>query len=193
MNKTTMRDPAASGADELTGSTGGDLETLVKQNLALAYSIANKYARRGLSLEDLRQEALVGILLAARHYNPSREASFSSYAVYWIKKQLLQAISRENATSLQAGELEESHLAEQVASEPSLPEDIAPQLPAEMPAAERRIILLSYGQCLSLKEISRLLGISVEQVKQLRGKALRRIKRHKEAGSAAGRSRPHSI
>ncbi|MGC9361450.1 MAG: sigma-70 family RNA polymerase sigma factor [Candidatus Syntrophosphaera sp.] len=153
-----------------------DIEAIVNENIPLAYGIAKRYTNRGLSLEDLRQEALIGVMLAARHYDPGQGASFSSYAVYWIKKQLLQAIGRENLGSLQAGELSQDHPEEEAPVEPPQGGGISGHLPNTMPAIERRIILQCYEESLTLKDISRNLGISVERVKQLRGRALRRIK-----------------
>lgn len=176
MDRTDKPNACKNRPNRGSGIPEKDIEAIVNENTPLAYGIAKRYANRGLSLEDLRQEALIGVMLAARHYDPGQGASFPSYAVYWIKKQLIQAIGRENLGSLQAGELKQDHPDEQAAVETPSDSGISCQLPDTMPAIERRIILQSYERSLTLKEISRNLGISVERVKQLRGRALRRIK-----------------
>ncbi|MFO8144256.1 MAG: sigma-70 family RNA polymerase sigma factor [Candidatus Syntrophosphaera sp.] len=176
MDKPVKPDPCQNQPGGGSGIAEKDIGAIVNEYTPLAYGMAKKYTNRGLSLEDLRQEALIGVMLAARHYDPGQGASFSSYAVYWIKKQLLQAIGQENLCSLQAGELSQDHPAEEAPEETPPAGGISRQLPDTMPALERRIILQSFEESLTLKEISRNLGISVERVKQLRGRALRRIK-----------------
>ncbi len=142
----------------------------------LAYGVARRYQNRGLPLEDLRQEALLGLVYAAGRFDPDCGAQFSTYAVYWIKKQILQALDRESAASLLADPLESQHLEELAAPETLPAEDPALRLPESLPELERRILVLSCQHQLTLKEISQSLSLPVERVKQLRGKALRRVK-----------------
>ena len=65
-----------------------DADTLLRDYGNLARGIARRYRGRGLPLEDLHQEALLGLLQAAKSYR-DRGASFATYAVYWIKKRIL--------------------------------------------------------------------------------------------------------
>lgn len=151
-------------------------DQILGQFSKLAYGVARTYQYRGLSLEDLRQEALLGLVYAAGRYDPECGARFSTYAVYWIKKQILQALDRESAASLLADPLEGQHL-EELAAPDTLPaEDPELRLPESLPELERRILVLSCQYQLTLKEISQSLSLPVERVKQLRGKALRRVK-----------------
>ena len=57
------------------------LQKLVQRNLKYVVSIANKYRGCGLSLQDLIEEGNIGIIQAAKRFNPSREVKFITYAV----------------------------------------------------------------------------------------------------------------
>jgi RNA polymerase sigma factor (sigma-70 family) len=153
-------------------------EHLVESHQALAAGTAKKYANRGLPWEDLRQEAMLGLLKAADLFREDMGAEFSTYAVYWIRKYILTALEKEKRCSLGAEDLGET--------DPVLPHQqisgqeaaALPAFPEDMPAQERKIMLLTFGRKLTLKEISAATGMSVEKVKQLRGKAFRRLKSH---------------
>lgn len=64
-------------------------EYMVNCNLKFAFMIAKKYARTGLPLLDLVQQANIGLMDAVDKYNPNRETKFTSYAVFWIKHSIL--------------------------------------------------------------------------------------------------------
>jgi RNA polymerase sigma factor (sigma-70 family) len=152
---------------------------LIRLYANLAYSIANSYRNSRLPLEDLKQESLLGLLEAYKRYDPSHNAKFSTYAVFWIKKRLLAAISNEKRSSLGAEELDENSLED--TTDPSTnPQNTSKSaslnLPPGMPILEKQILILSFEQQLTIKEIAQNLGISNEKVKQHRQKALRRIK-----------------
>lgn len=73
-------------------------EELVIHNLRLAASIAKTYQNRGLPLEDLIQEANMGLMLAAEKYDVSTGYRFSTYAGWWIKHSLSRAIEEHSRT-----------------------------------------------------------------------------------------------
>jgi RNA polymerase sigma factor (sigma-70 family) len=150
-----------------------DPEKLVQAYLPLVRSVIKPYLNHGVPEEDLRQEGLIGLLEAQRRFDPSRGGKFSTYAHYWIRKQVLAALGAEGKHS--AGERSEEELLRIPAPEQASP-DQELRLPADLPPAERQVILLSYRRGLSLREISRELKLSPERVKQLRAKALRRIR-----------------
>jgi len=153
-----------------------DPETALRDYSKLAYGVARTYQNKGLPAEDLKQEALLGLVYAARNYQPEQGTQFSTYAVYWIKKQILLALERESSTSLRAQALEDSHLATLSSPEPPPAAENTLNLPQDMPVEERLVLQLSCENSLTLKEIAGRMKISVEKDKQLRGKALRRIK-----------------
>ena len=82
---------------ELAGRIkAGDEEAfrrLVEANLRFVVSVAKQYQNRGLDLTDLINEGNLGLMKAARKFDPTRGFKFISYAVWWIRQQILQALS----------------------------------------------------------------------------------------------------
>ena len=74
------------------------MEELVKRNLRFVISVAKKYQNRGLPLTDLIGEGNVGLLTAARKFDPDQGVKFISYAVWWIRQAILAAIARHGRT-----------------------------------------------------------------------------------------------
>lgn len=70
------------------------LHRLVTAYMRLAISMAAKYRRYGASMNDLTQEAAIGLMKAAEKFDPERGFRFSTYAVWWIKAQLQDYVMR---------------------------------------------------------------------------------------------------
>lgn len=112
------------------------LEKLVKANLRFVVSVAKQYQNQGLTLSDLINEGNIGLIEAATRFDATRGFKFISYAVWWIRQSIMQAISNNTRMiRLPVNKLSElnkiknatTHLQQELEREPTF-EEIATKL-----------------------------------------------------------------
>jgi len=81
----------------LQGDEADSFHDLVKSNLSFVVKVASEYRNMGLPFEDLLNEGNIGLIEAAHHFDHTRGTKFITYAIWWIRKSILKALSQHSA------------------------------------------------------------------------------------------------
>src|SRR6266540_3735131 len=199
------------------------LDKLVRSNLRFVVSVAKKYQNQGVSLSDLINEGNLGLIRAAHKFDETKGIKFISYAVWWIRQAILQALAEQSrivrvptveeiAEGMDISEEEvaktlsisQAHLSLDAPLTPGEDNKLLDYLPdttnpgpddeifehaltesiesvlSTLKEREAKILRLYFGlegqEPMTLEEIGSLLGITRERVRQLKEKALARLR-----------------
>ena len=177
------------------------LEKLTRANLRFVVSVAKQYQNQGLSLPDLINEGNLGLIKAAEKFDETRGFKFISYAVWWIRQSILQALAEQSRIVRlplnQVGSLnkiskafskfeqenerrpsDDSPMADRSLVNESLSKEIDRAL-STLTDREKDIIQMFFGintQEMTLEEIGDKFGLTRERVRQIKEKAIRRLR-----------------
>jgi RNA polymerase primary sigma factor len=177
-------------------------QRLVEANLRFVISVAKRYQNKGVPLEDLVNEGNIGLIRAAARFDPDRGVRFVTYAVWWIRQAMLNALRPawtaawtlsldspladfEDAEPFGASLADTSaEKPEEVTETASLCDEVDAVL-AGLSPREAGILRHRYGlaghQPATLLETSRKHGLSKERVRQIETKALRKLRASTDA------------
>jgi len=122
------------------------LQTLVQGNLKFVVSYAKRYSGMGLSLLDLINEGNLGLIEAAKRFDPDRGVKFITYAVWWIRQSIIHALTQN------------SHVT-------NVPQKLSDEITSMKKKAEG--LKSTLGREPSREEIARSMGLSVQDVEDL--------------------------
>ncbi len=154
-------------------------QKLIDDYSDLVKKIALKYSKYGVAFEDLFQEGIIGLIEAQKRFLPDKEASFSTYAAFWIKNKILALLDKELKNSKHLSLDNDSSFFEPYVND-NLQEDKSSQplsLKEPIPSDEELVLRKSFEEKKSLSQIAEELNISREKARQLKQKAMRRFKK----------------
>ena len=184
-------------AEKIKQGDKESLDKLIKHNLRFVVSIAKKYRNKtNVSFADLISEGNVGLIKAAKKFDPSKNVKFSCYAVYWIKASINECIEAYNE-NFECNILDDYQIINLVEKD-NLYENINDDFEKKMnnlqsrrsaiedlikclEEREKKIITLFFGlgengKEMNLEEISKEMSITKERVRQIKDSAIVKLK-----------------
>lgn len=167
------------------------LDRLVLHNTRFVISVAKRYQGRGTPLSDLISEGNLGLIEAAKRFDPELGMRFTTYAVWWIKKSILESIDGEiknTHTSIDApigGEDEDFTIANGLKSDSRATDHIVEdeskkievnRLLSQLKTREQEIIKSLFGidtRAIGIEEAGRKFGLTQQRIGQIRDAAIK--------------------
>ncbi|MEN3013477.1 MAG: sigma-70 family RNA polymerase sigma factor [Endomicrobiia bacterium] len=152
-----------------------------KKFFGLVYAIASKYKNNFIDFDDILQEGFLGLYKAWKKFDSSKGILFSTYAAYWIKKQILQYINMNKKQNLICFDEVEPHKLSYQESYFIENEDSTVNFEQEdFSDLEKKILDLTFNKKITLKLIAEKTNLTTERVRQILSRALRKIKINKK-------------
>lgn len=175
-----------------------NIDKLVTDNMGYVVTLARQYKSDILSTDDLVSEGSIGLMKAARRYDPSRGKPFVTFAAPYIRSSIEQAISRldtatgvrstdeslpvgshNNYTLLNVLEDVNAPKADTLAEEGTLTDDLASAI-GILSDREQAVVTRYYGigtERHTMAEIAQQLGLKRERIRQIRNQAVRKLRK----------------
>ena len=153
------------------------LNKLIEANLRFVVAIARQYQNKGLPIDDLISEGNIGLMKAARKYDGERGVRFVNYAVVFVRQQI------EKALKLESAELRVENMKDvRDDNSPAIADGVEYSLDS-LNERELKVVTAYFGigqERLTMAEIAEDMNLRRERVRQIRNKAIRRLKKIKK-------------
>ena len=153
------------------------LNKLIEANLRFVVAIARQYQNKGLPIDDLISEGNIGLMKAARKYDGERGVRFVNYAVVFVRQQI------EKALKLESAELRVENMKDVRDDNSSDVADGVEYSLDSLNERELKVVTAYFGigqERLTMAEIAEEMNLRRERVRQIRNKAIRRMKKNKK-------------
>ena len=147
----------------------------IEEYIPFVKKIASNYTHSGLPFDELLQEGMLGLWEAIHRFDPDKKIKLTSFAKYWIKKRIIDAINIEKNTHLNVPACNEN-ISVDTENNTNHANEKKLDLPDNTPDLEKKVLLLYFENQLTLNEIAKKLNITREKSRQLKEKGLRRLK-----------------
>ena len=153
------------------------LNKLIEANLRFVVAIARQYQNKGLPIDDLISEGNIGLMKAARKYDGERGVRFVNYAVVFVRQQI------EKALKLESAELRVENMKDVRDDNSSDVADGVEYSLSSLNERELKVVTAYFGigqERLTMAEIAEDMNLRRERVRQIRNKAIRKLKKNKK-------------